>query len=148
MKKFLVFIGIAIVCFSGMILIQSYSSEQKTVSTIKSKPLTNAFLLQNIPVIDIRTQSEWRETGIIPQSHLITFYKEDQSYNEKEFLEALAAVVKKNDTFVILCRSGNRSLKVANFLFAQGYSHVINLSGGIKEAKNNGVDTISYQLDN
>lgn len=123
---------------------QSYGNEQKTVSTVKSKLLTNAFLLQNIPIIDIRTESEWRETGIIPQSHLITFYKEDQSYNEKEFLEALAAVVQKDDTFVILCRSGNRSLKVANFLFAQGYSHVINLSGGIKEAMNNGIQIIPY----
>lgn len=144
MKKILVFIGIAIVCFSGIILMQSYGNEQKTVSTVKSKLPTNAFLLQNIPIIDIRTESEWRETGIIPQSHLMTFYKEDQSYNEKEFLEALAAVVQKDDTFVILCRSGNRSLKVANFLFAQGYSHVINLSGGIKEAMNNGIQIIPY----
>lgn len=128
-----------------MIAIQSYSSEQKTVPIIKSKPLTNAFLSQNIPIIDIRTESEWRETGVIPQSHLITFYKEDQSYNEKEFLEALAAVVKKDDTFVILCRSGNRSLKVTNFLFSKGYSHVINLSGGIKEAMKNGVNTVAYQ---
>ena len=145
MKKFLIFICIAIFCFAGMIAIQSYSSEQKTVPTIKSKPLTNAFLSQNIPIIDIRTESEWRETGVIPQSHLITFYKEDQSYNEKEFLEALATVVKKDDTFVILCRSGNRSLKVTNFLFSKGYSHVINLSGGIQEAMKNGVKTIPYQ---
>lgn len=145
MKKFLIFINIALLCFCGMIILEANNYEPKTIPTIKSKPLTNAFLSQNIPVIDIRTESEWRETGIVPQSHLITFYKEDQSYNEKEFLEALGAVVKKDDTFVILCRSGNRSMKVTHFLFAQGYSHVINLSGGIKEAMNNGVSTVPYQ---
>lgn len=144
MKKFLIFIGIALFCFSGMLLLQANHNEPKTTLTIKSKPLTNAFLSQNIPLIDIRTESEWRETGVIPQSHLITFYKEDQSYNEKEFLEALGAIVKKDDTFVILCRSGNRSMKVTHFLASQGYSHVINLSGGIKEAMNNGVQTIPY----
>lgn len=145
MKKFSILICIAIVCFSGMILIQSYSSEQKTTPTIKSKPLANAFLAQDIPVIDIRTASEWRETGVIPQSHLITFYKEDQSYNEKEFLEALAAIVSKDDTFAILCRSGNRSMKVTHFLASQGYSHVINLSGGIQEAMKNGIQPIPYR---
>ncbi|NBL00952.1 MAG: rhodanese-like domain-containing protein, partial [Erysipelotrichia bacterium] len=121
------------------------NTPQKEFVSITSKPLSNAFLSQNIPIIDIRTESEWRETGVIPQSHLITFYKEDQSYNEKEFLEALATVVKKDDTFVILCRSGNRSLKVTNFLFSKEYSHVINLSGGINEAMKNGVNTVAYQ---
>lgn len=144
MKKFSIFIGIAIVCLSGMILIQSYSSEQKTTPIIKSKPLANAFLSQDIPIIDIRTASEWRETGVIPQSNLITFYQEDHSYNEKEFLEALAAVVSKDDIFAILCRSGNRSMKVTHFLASQGYTHVINLSGGIQEAMKNGIQTIPY----
>lgn len=145
MKKFLIFIAIALFCFSGMLLLQTNHTEPKTTPAIKSKPLTNAFLSQNIPIIDIRTEKEWRETGVIPQSHLLTFYKEDQSYNEKEFLEALNAIVKKDDTFVILCRSGNRSMKVTHFLAAQGYTHVINLSGGITEALKNGVHTISYQ---
>lgn len=144
MKKFSIFIGIAIVCLSGMILLQANNHEPKPISTIQSKPLANAFLSQDIPVIDIRTAPEWRETGVIPQSHLITFYQEDHSYNEKEFLEALAAVVSKDDTFAILCRSGNRSMKVTHFLTAQGYTHVINLSGGIQEAMKNGIQTIPY----
>ena len=144
MKKNLIFICIALICFSGMLLVQVNNNEPKTMPTIKSKPLTNAFLSQNIPIIDIRTESEWRETGVIPSSHLITFYKEDQSYNEKEFLEALNTIVNKDDTFVILCRSGNRSMKVTHFLASKGYSYVINISGGIKEAIRNGVNTIPY----
>lgn len=144
MKKFLIFIGIALFCFSAMLFIQANNNEPRTF-TIKSKPLTNSFLTQKIPIIDIRTEKEWHETGVIPQSHLITFYKEDQSYNEKEFLVALNTLVNKEDTFVILCRSGNRSAKVTHFLASQGYLHVINLSGGLKEAIKNGVSTIPYQ---
>lgn len=127
-----------------MFLIQFYTSDQK-ITSINNKPLTNSFLTQNIPIIDIRTEQEWHETGVVPQSHLITFYKEDQSYNEKEFLVVLNTLVNKEDTFVILCRSGNRSAKVTRFLASQGYLHVINLSGGLKEAIKNGVSTIPYQ---
>jgi rhodanese-related sulfurtransferase len=32
---------------------------------------------------------------------------------------------------VVMCRSGSRSLRVAQFLEAQGFGHVSNLSGGI-----------------
>jgi rhodanese-related sulfurtransferase len=32
---------------------------------------------------------------------------------------------------VVMCRSGARSLRVAQFLEAQGFAHVSNLSGGI-----------------
>lgn len=145
MKKFSLFVCIALFCFSGMILVQSCSSEQKRETPLlKSQPLTHAFLSQNIPIIDIRTAAEWRETGVIPQSHLITFYQEDYSYNEKAFLEALSALVKKDDTFVIVCRSGNRSMKVAYFLASKGYTHAINISGGINEAIKNGVKTVPY----
>ena len=29
-----------------------------------------------VPVIDIRTRPEWEETGIVPGSHLLTFFDE------------------------------------------------------------------------
>ena len=31
-------------------------------------------LKKNIPIIDIRTKEEWNETGVIPNSLLITFF--------------------------------------------------------------------------
>ena len=32
------------------------------------------FISQGTPVVDIREEFEWRETGIVPKSHLLTFF--------------------------------------------------------------------------
>ncbi|MGH8378912.1 MAG: rhodanese-like domain-containing protein [Gammaproteobacteria bacterium] len=37
------------------------------------------------------------------------------------------------NTYVVLCHHGNRSLQVATFLQSRGFSKVINLAGGINE---------------
>ena len=34
-------------------------------------------------------------------------------------------------TTVVICRSGGRSMQIANFLLAQGFASVFNLAGGI-----------------
>lgn len=145
MKKYLDVLFLTGLCLVAIAWFYPFqNTPQKEFVSITSKPLSNAFLSQNIPLIDIRTKKEWHETGIIPKSHLITFYNEDNSYDENTFLKELETIVTKKDTFVILCRSGNRSMKVTKFLTSQGYSHVINLSGGIKEAIKNGITTIPY----
>ena len=39
-------------------------------------------LLENdVPLIDIRTEGEWYETGVINSSHLLTFFEKDGSYD-------------------------------------------------------------------
>jgi rhodanese-related sulfurtransferase len=44
---------------------------------------------------------------------------------------ARLAEIDRTRDVVVLCRSGGRSLKVAQFLEAQGYPSVANLTGGI-----------------
>lgn len=39
----------------------------------------------------------------------------------------------KDKSLIIVCRSGNRSLYVTNFLIAQGYPNVAKMQGGILE---------------
>jgi len=41
------------------------------------------------------------------------------------------AEIDRSRNVVVMCRSGGRSLKVAQFLEAQGYPSVANLTGGI-----------------
>ena len=47
-----------------------------------------------------------------------------------EVADRLSELDPKQDT-VVICRSGGRSLEVARFLSAQGFSSVFNLAGGI-----------------
>ena len=41
--------------------------------------------------------------------------------------------IQKEQTFYIICRSGNRSKRLQGHLNKQGYTHAINVLGGMKE---------------
>ena len=44
-------------------------------------------LLENsVPLIDIRTEGEWRETGIINNSYLLTFFDNEGNYDFKKWM--------------------------------------------------------------
>ena len=90
-------------------------------------------LEQNIPVIDIRRADEWRSTGVISGSHLLTFFDARGNYDLKKWLSDLDAIAGKNDKFILVCRSGNRTGQLSNFLDKKlGYTQVYHLQKGIK----------------
>jgi rhodanese-related sulfurtransferase len=98
-------------------------------------------LKQNgIPVIDIRTPQEWKETGIIDTSHTVMFFRPDGSYDVKDFLNRLHALgIDKEKPFILVCRSASRTGMVGNFLSEKlGYRNVYHLSGGILNWKQHG----------
>ncbi len=88
---------------------------------------------EGVPLIDIRTPSEWRETGIIEGSHTIMFFDRSGRYDLKSFLQSLSSLgIDKNRPFVLICRSANRTKIVGNFLSDKmGYKYVYELEGGI-----------------
>ena len=90
-------------------------------------------LMQNgVPIIDIRRASEWQDTGVIKQSHLMTFFDKKGNHNIDEWLSNLKKIAKEADPVIIICRSGKRSGIVSKFLDEQvNYSNVYNASGGI-----------------
>jgi rhodanese-related sulfurtransferase len=50
-----------------------------------------------------------------------------------KWLAALDKIVSKNDPFILICRSGNRTRQVSNFLDKKlGYHRVYHLNEGIK----------------
>ncbi len=97
-----------------------------------------------IKIVDIRTKSEWKETGVIKNSILITYYDEKAHYNIKHFLDILNGHINKNEEFGIICRSGNRTSMVVKVLNKKGY-HIINLSGGIESLIKQGYKLVSYK---
>ncbi|WP_353661753.1 rhodanese-like domain-containing protein [Hydrogenimonas sp. SS33] len=86
-----------------------------------------------VPVVDIRTPAEWRQTGIIPGSHTIMFFGPDGRYDVPAFLEALKNLgIDKKSPFILVCRSASRTRMVGNFLSGKlGYEKVYDLQGGI-----------------
>ncbi len=91
-----------------------------------------ALMKNKVPIIDIRRSDEWANTGIIEQSHLITFFDKKGNYDVKEWLPKLKKIAKEGDSVIIICRSGRRSGIVSKFLDEQAnYTSVYNASGGI-----------------
>lgn len=88
-------------------------------------------------IIDIRTAPEWKETGIVENSVPITFFDEQGRYDAPAFVAELNKHVKKDREFALICRTGNRTVAVSEFLSKQGYK-VVNLKGGIKRLMSQG----------
>lgn len=108
------------------------------------QPLTMELYQTGIKIIDIRTEPEWRQTGIVKGSYTITFFDEKGGYDADRFLRSLRQIVHPSEDFAIICRSGNRTTAVAKFLRDVGYKKVINLKGGVRKAHKNGVPFEAY----
>ena len=85
-----------------------------------------------VAVIDIRTEGEWKETGVIAGSKLLTFFDEKGRADPPAWLEKVKVVAKPDQPVILICRSGNRTRAATQFLAQQaGYKTVYNASGGM-----------------
>lgn len=97
-----------------------------------------------IPVIDIRTQAEWEDTGIVAGSKLLTFFDAQGAYNASAWLEKVKPLAKPNEPVIVICRTGNRTKPVSQFLSQQaGYTTVYNVKSGIKGWLGDGKPVVS-----
>lgn len=88
-------------------------------------------LAQGVPIYDIRRAEEWRQTGVVEGSRLLTFV--DASGRVKpDFLARFTDAAGKNDPVILICRTGNRTSALARHLVEQmGYTQVYNVFNGI-----------------
>lgn len=91
-------------------------------------------LIKNgVPVVDIRVQSEWEDTGIVSGSQLLTFFDERGKVDAPDWVNKLAPIAKPDQPVILICRTGNRTRAASQFLSQQvGYSKVYNVKTGIK----------------
>jgi rhodanese-related sulfurtransferase len=91
-------------------------------------------LKDKVTIVDIRTPEEWKETGVIEGSHLLTFFDKNGRYNIDNWLKELEKISKKDQPVILICRTGNRTTTVGNFLDKKaGYQNVYNVKKGIVE---------------
>lgn len=112
---------------------------------LKNIVVSQEFLDKNIPIIDIRTPGEWKETGIIKGSSTIMFFNEQGAYNVEGFLSKLNKAVDTKKEFAIICRTGSRTSMVGRFLANDLKYPVINLQGGMMHLIQNGYKPVIYQ---
>ena len=86
-----------------------------------------------VPLVDIRTEREWYETGVIDQSNLLTFFDKYGNSKVEEWITKFEKIAGRKDPVIIICRSGRRSLVVANYLVQkENYLTVYHATNGIK----------------
>ena len=105
---------------------------------------TPDFFKKEIPVIDIRTPGEWRQTGIVKGAYTIMFFDDRGGYNVDKFLIELNKVVNKDEPFALICRTGSRTAMISDFLDKDLGYKVINLTGGMVKLEREGYKPAPY----
>ena len=86
-----------------------------------------------VPLVDIRTEREWYETGVIDQSNLLTFFDKYGNSKVEEWITKFEKIAGRKDPVIIICRTGRRSRVVADYLVQkENYLTVYHATNGIK----------------
>ena len=85
----------------------------------------------NIPIVDIRRSSEWDQTGVIPNSILLTFFDKEGKYNLDEWYEKLRLEVDVDKPIILICRTGRRTKIIAEMMDKKFDKVIYNAKSGI-----------------
>lgn len=114
-------------------------------AAITNEEASQNLINSNIPIVDIRTPGEWKETGLLKGSIPIMLFDEKGNYDLKDFLEKLNGAVDTKKPFAIICRTGSRTSVLAPFLSQKLNYDVINIKSGIVYAKQLKLPILPYQ---
>ena len=88
---------------------------------------------KGVLVIDLRTPGEWRHTGVIEGSHLLTFADAGGRYDVSGWAVRLAAIAAPDEPIALVCGIGRRSSIASRVLDREhGYEQVFDVVGGMK----------------
>ena len=84
-----------------------------------------------IPIVDVRSSSEWDQTGVIPTSILLTFFDKEGNYDLDKWYEKLLLEIEEGEPIILICRSGNRSRIIAEMMDKEFDNIIYNAKRGI-----------------
>lgn len=113
------------------VLVASFAfSDVIEIGNIELKSL----LQKKIPLIDIRRKDEWKSTGIVENSILMTFFDKNGKANTNEWLKELNKIANKKDPVILICRTGRRTGIISKFLSEKvGYRLIYDVTDGITD---------------
>ena len=85
----------------------------------------------SIPIVDVRGSSEWNQTGVVPNSILLTFFDKEGNYNFDEWYEKLRLEINEGEPIILICRSGKRSKIIAKMMDKKFGNVIYNAKSGI-----------------
>ena len=99
--------------------------------------MTQKLLDSKIPIIDVRTPPEWKQTGLLKGAIPIMFFDQNGQPQINSFLQKLQKNVDTTKTFAIICHTGARTSVIAPWLSEKLHYKVINILGGMDYATQN-----------
>lgn len=117
------------ILFSLILALTFVHAEFKSMNEVQLK----SAIKNGVAVIDIRRAEEWKQYGVIPGSHKITFFDRYGKYDVQKWMGEFTKVVKNlEQPFVLVCAHANRTKAVGKMLSDQGgFKKVYELDGGI-----------------
>ena len=100
----------------------------------------------NIPIVDVRSKTEWDQTGVIPNSILLTFFDKEGNYDLNEWYEKLLLEIDEGEPIILMCRSGNRSRIIADMMDKEFDNVIYNAKRGIMSWINDKLITVKPNI--
>ena len=85
------------------------------VINIDNRELSN-LIEKEIKVVDVRTQNEWKSTGIIKGSFLISLLNKNKKFIFEEWYEIFKNKFGRNKSIIFICASGVRSNYISHLV--------------------------------
>jgi len=101
----------------------------------------------NVPIIDVRRSSEWEQTGVIPNSILLTFFDDEGNYDYNQWYTKLLSEINTEEQIILICRSGKRSKAIAEMMNSKLDIRIYNAKKGIISWLNEKLITVKPQIN-
>ena len=101
------------------------------VIDIDNRELSN-LIEKEIKIIDVRTQNEWKSTGIIKESFLVSLLNKNKKFIFEDWYALFENKFGKNESIVFICASGVRSNYISHLVKKKDPDLIVyNLKKGI-----------------
>ena len=120
-------VRICLSCICFLLIVKTTFAEIVNVNNQQIKELSKI----NIPIVDVRRSSEWDQTGIVPNSILLTFFDKKGNYNLDEWYKQLSLKINEGEPIILICRTGRRTKIIAEMMDKKFDNVIYNAKGGI-----------------
>lgn len=117
-----IWLFVALIVVFNLLILSILSGRVKGAKTISALEMPRLQRNDNCVVIDVNSNNDFTASHI---PNAINFQVEDLNAQNNELLKH------KDNTTVLVCQSGSRSVKAAKILIGLGFSDVTILNGGL-----------------
>lgn len=112
---------------------QKAGMEVDTITSITANDMKSRLQKGKVPVIDVRKESEYKSEHVV-----------DAQLASLDFLNDHLAEIPKEETFMVHCQGGYRSVIAASILKSRGIHNLIDIKGGFDAIKKAGIEVTDY----